>query len=97
MFNRADLDRTHRQLLEAIKRTAGLDLVAGAEQMLGLVNEIREERGDGPALLSEVVALHEKTAAMPAPERMYAMQCAMLALKPGHGSGWTSSPTSTGL
>jgi len=84
MFTRSDLKRVHQQLMEAIADLPDLGLMAGAEHMMASVNQIRAERGDGPARLSQVVALHEKTVSMPDPVRAYALQCALLALNPGH-------------
>lgn len=84
MFTRLDLNRVHQQFLDAITDSADLGLTTGAERMLARVNETRAERGDEPARLSQVVALHELAAGGPEPGRAYALHCALLALDPAY-------------
>ncbi|MEU4234777.1 hypothetical protein AB0F17_61780 [Nonomuraea sp. NPDC026600] len=84
MFNRADLEDANQEMLAAIANSVSLRFITEADRMLTLVNKIRAERNLEPAQLSQVVALHEKTANQPAPGRAYALQCALLALNPAH-------------
>ncbi|TMR08905.1 hypothetical protein ETD86_45875 [Nonomuraea turkmeniaca] len=84
MFTRADLDYANQEMLAAIANSVSLRFITEADRMLALVNKIRTERNLEPAQLSQVVALHEKTANLPVPGRAYALQCALLALNPSH-------------
>lgn len=92
MFTYTDLHRVHQQLLVAITDTPGLAQLDGAERMLTLVNDIRDQHGHPPALQHQVVELHELTANWPKPERGYALQCALLALNPSHPTSREAQP-----
>lgn len=84
MYNRKMLNDTHEKFQARLAEVDDLGTGAGAERMLALVDEVRAERGDPPALLHQVVRLHEITAPLPEPGRKYALKCAILALDPAY-------------